>query len=95
MASIGGSIKRRTTKHPRCTLCEHSSFVANVIKLCHPQHYMEVQQLIEYALSSDVSYSQNATDLRNHRVFAIRVSLPLSSAFSADVARPEQMASLM
>lgn len=42
-------------------------------KLCDPENWAEVQALIEYAISPDVSYSQSTTDLRNHRVFAIRV----------------------
>ncbi|KAK5101573.1 MutS protein msh4 [Exophiala xenobiotica] len=49
-----------------------SEKLQNIKELCDPDNYADVQELIEYALSPDVSYSQNATDLRNHRVFAIR-----------------------
>lgn len=49
-----------------------SDELQKIRELCDPVNYAEVQDLMEYALSPDVLYSQNATDLRNHRVFAIR-----------------------
>lgn len=43
-----------------------------VRELCHPDTYVEVQNLVEYAINPDVGYSLNATDLRNQRVYAIK-----------------------
>jgi DNA mismatch repair protein MSH4 len=42
-------------------------------KLCDPENYAEVQELIKYCLNDDVGYSSKPTELRNQRVYAIRV----------------------
>lgn len=55
----------------------------DIRELCEPHHYSQIQELINYAISPDVFYSQNALDLTNHRVFAIRSG---TNAF-IDVAR--------
>lgn len=41
-------------------------------ELCDPDHYFQIQELMNYAISTDVSYSQTPLDLANHRVFALR-----------------------
>ncbi|KAK5951705.1 MutS protein msh4 [Knufia fluminis] len=56
----------------QCLTGVSSDELLKIRELCSPENYAEVQELIYYALSPDVTYSQNQTDLRNHRVFAIR-----------------------
>ena len=44
-----------------------------ISQLCDPQNYAEVEALIQYALNDDVTYASQSTELRNQRVYAIRV----------------------
>jgi DNA mismatch repair protein MSH4 len=44
------------------------------LQLCRPEDYAEVETLIRVTLNEDVHHSTKPTDLRNQRVYAIRVS---------------------
>jgi DNA mismatch repair protein MSH4 len=43
--------------------------------LCAPEAYAQVEELIKYAINDDVGYISRAEELRNQRVFAIRVGV--------------------
>lgn len=42
-------------------------------KLCEGANYAKIEDLIKYCLNDDVGYSSKPTELRNQRVYAIRV----------------------
>ncbi len=64
------------------------------LQLCRPEDYAEIETLIRETLNEDVHYSTKPTDLRNQRVYAIRVSYyPLDSTCKLTYARPASMAS--
>jgi hypothetical protein len=44
------------------------------MQLCEPNTYIDVENLIDYAINEDVSYTNQPTELRNQRVHTIRVS---------------------
>lgn len=77
MASFGRSHKHRASADQGSKLATWNVYLfhTDLPKLCNLDNYTEVQELLAYALSEDASYSQNAIDLRNQRVFAIRVGL--------------------
>src|SRR5271170_4261962 len=44
-------------------------------KLCNPENYIRVAQLIQNTLNEDVTYSTQPIELRNQRVYAIKVGI--------------------
>ena len=60
-----------------------SAELLQIHQLCSPENYIEVENLIKYAINDDVGYAKQATELRNQRVYAIRAG---SNGF-LDVAR--------
>lgn len=52
-----------------------SDELRNIRSLCAPENFVEIEELIRYALNDDVGYAHKAADLRNQRVFAIRVGV--------------------
>ncbi|RMD44352.1 hypothetical protein DV735_g811, partial [Chaetothyriales sp. CBS 134920] len=49
-----------------------SAELRQIQSLCSPQNYVEVVNLIKYAINDDVGYAKKAPELRNQRVYAIR-----------------------
>ena len=49
-----------------------SAELLQIHQLCSPENYLEVDNLIKYAINNDVGYAKQATELRNQRVYAIR-----------------------
>jgi DNA mismatch repair protein MSH4 len=45
------------------------------LQLCAAENYSEVEDLVKYALNDDVSFVTQPAELRNQRVFAIRVGV--------------------
>lgn len=45
------------------------------VQLCAAENYAQVEELLRYALNDDVSYVTQPSELRNQRVFAIRVGV--------------------
>ena len=68
------------TSQALCNIRQVSLFVCSsrtrlTFQLCSADNYQEVEELIKYALNDDVSYVNQAAELRNQRVFAIRVGV--------------------
>ena len=73
-----------------------STELQKIRQLCSPENYEEVQHMVKDTLNDDVTFSRQAAELRNQRVYAIRVSLPVVvRIMRIDLARPESMTSLM
>ena len=57
----------------RQVCCSILAWILLIPQLCDPQNYGEIEALIQYALNDDVTYASHSTELRNQRVYAIRV----------------------
>lgn len=49
-----------------------SAELKHMHQLCGPENYIEIENLIKYAINDDVGFAKQATELRNQRVYAIR-----------------------
>jgi DNA mismatch repair protein MSH4 len=49
-----------------------SAELQQIHQLCAPQNYVEVENLINYAINEDVGYAKKGNELRNQRVYSIR-----------------------
>ena len=50
-----------------------STELQKIRQLCSPENYEDVQRLIKDTLNDDVTFSRQAAELRQQRVYAIRV----------------------
>lgn len=63
-----------------------------ISKLCDGENYAEIEQVIKYCLNDDVGYSSKPTELRNQRVYAIRVRVcSRTDESTPDTSRRESM----